>query len=521
MIAGSPRGGSTGSPRWVRNVALGDRPRDDRADPARRHHGAARPQSDRGDVALPARARRPRAAPSSSRSRRGATRAGSRHRPGPHWLRTSSRGRASPRARRSSSPGRSRRRPARIRAARTSERLGLGDHRHRLRARARDRGRSGSASSSSAVFLWRLRRELPGIAAALGRRCSSCSSSQMIVGEVQYRNALPWWLVAHPRLARGDDLGADGRDRVRPLHRPPARRLSPAGVDRRSAAKLRRWSSRPPDRRAADVAPPRPDRRIPRLERRRPGRDARGRHAGARLGRAHASPTSIPRAFVDFQATRPTVSLDEGLTRRIEWPETTFYAAAHPGRRSRRRDPARRRAELPLARVQRPRRSASRATSASSSSSRSARCSPTCRTRGPRRSRARRATSRSSRSSGCRRRATRARRASSACCTTPSARRASRRSASGRRCRTTSRSRRAPAPRGRSATGSASCSRSTIDLHRARGGGGDLRRADHRGRRLRSRDAGVRRGARAAGRHDRRADRRDATCRRASHSPPS
>jgi hypothetical protein len=27
-----------------------------------------------------------------------------------------------------------------------------------------------------------------------------------------------------------------------------------------------------------------------------------------------------PEGFVDFQATRPHVSLDEGLTRRIEWP---------------------------------------------------------------------------------------------------------------------------------------------------------------------------------------------------------
>ncbi len=38
-----------------------------------------------------------------------------------------------------------------------------------------------------------------------------------------------------------------------------------------------------------------------------------------------------PEGFVDFQATRPTVSLDEGLTRRIEWPETVFHAAAIPG----------------------------------------------------------------------------------------------------------------------------------------------------------------------------------------------
>ena len=92
-------------PRWVRNVALVDRARDDRADPARRHHGPARSPSARGDVALPARAARPRAARSSSRSRRGATRAGSRRRPGPRWLRARRRWSASPPARCSSSPG--------------------------------------------------------------------------------------------------------------------------------------------------------------------------------------------------------------------------------------------------------------------------------------------------------------------------------------------------------------------------------------------------------------------------------
>jgi proteasome assembly chaperone (PAC2) family protein len=34
---------------------------------------------------------------------------------------------------------------------------------------------------------------------------------------------------------------------------------------------------------------------------------------------------------VDFQANRPHVSLDEGLTRRIEWPENIFYSARVPG----------------------------------------------------------------------------------------------------------------------------------------------------------------------------------------------
>ena len=38
-----------------------------------------------------------------------------------------------------------------------------------------------------------------------------------------------------------------------------------------------------------------------------------------------------PEGFVDFQATRPHVSLDEGLTRHIEWPENAFYHASIPG----------------------------------------------------------------------------------------------------------------------------------------------------------------------------------------------
>jgi proteasome assembly chaperone (PAC2) family protein len=38
-----------------------------------------------------------------------------------------------------------------------------------------------------------------------------------------------------------------------------------------------------------------------------------------------------PEGFVDFQATRPHVSLDEGLTRRIEWPENALYRASIMG----------------------------------------------------------------------------------------------------------------------------------------------------------------------------------------------
>ena len=38
-----------------------------------------------------------------------------------------------------------------------------------------------------------------------------------------------------------------------------------------------------------------------------------------------------PEGFVDFQSTRPTVSLADGITRRIEWPENIFHAGAIAG----------------------------------------------------------------------------------------------------------------------------------------------------------------------------------------------
>src|SRR2546425_15020 len=53
--------------------------------------------------------------------------------------------------------------------------------------------------------------------------------------------------------------------------------------------------------------------------------------AGAYLARAWAARefASIDaESFYDFQATRPTVSLVDGYTRKIEWPENTFLHAA-------------------------------------------------------------------------------------------------------------------------------------------------------------------------------------------------
>ncbi|HXQ88247.1 MAG TPA: PAC2 family protein [Solirubrobacterales bacterium] len=37
-----------------------------------------------------------------------------------------------------------------------------------------------------------------------------------------------------------------------------------------------------------------------------------------------------PEEYFDFQTTRPTITLDEGQTRRIEWPENNLYAARVP-----------------------------------------------------------------------------------------------------------------------------------------------------------------------------------------------
>jgi len=38
-----------------------------------------------------------------------------------------------------------------------------------------------------------------------------------------------------------------------------------------------------------------------------------------------------PENFFDFQATRPHVSLEDGVTRRIDWPSTVFYHGRPPG----------------------------------------------------------------------------------------------------------------------------------------------------------------------------------------------
>ena len=51
----------------------------------------------------------------------------------------------------------------------------------------------------------------------------------------------------------------------------------------------------------------------------------------ARLWNAQKFADIDPELFVDFQATRPHVSLDEGAARRIDWPENAFFRARIPG----------------------------------------------------------------------------------------------------------------------------------------------------------------------------------------------
>ena len=51
----------------------------------------------------------------------------------------------------------------------------------------------------------------------------------------------------------------------------------------------------------------------------------------ARLWEAEKFADIDPEAFVDFQATRPHVTLDEGMQRKIVWPENGFYHGPIPG----------------------------------------------------------------------------------------------------------------------------------------------------------------------------------------------
>ena len=145
----------------------------------------------------------------------------------------------------------------------------------------------------------------------------------MVLGETQYRTHLPWWLVLVHVGARGRGVGRPCA-LVTVLRRPPADLAAP---ERR----LTEWrtsfeSTQRPDARAA-----RPGRRVPRLERRRPGRLARGRlpraDVGRRALRGHRSRRSSSTSRWPVRTCRSST----GTTRQIDWPETSFYHARPAG----------------------------------------------------------------------------------------------------------------------------------------------------------------------------------------------
>ena len=51
----------------------------------------------------------------------------------------------------------------------------------------------------------------------------------------------------------------------------------------------------------------------------------------AKIWNAQQFASIDPEGFYDFQATRPMVSLVDGITRRIDWPENDFYSATPDG----------------------------------------------------------------------------------------------------------------------------------------------------------------------------------------------
>ena len=112
---------------------------------------------------------------------------------------------------------------------------------------------------------------------------------QMAVGEIQYRTHLPWRLVLVHVGARGGGLG----DARRLRHGSVA---SAAGARSGPHVDWNRWPTSFASHRRPELDAAGPDRRLPRLERRRPGRLARGRLPRQDLGGASGSPRSTRRS---------------------------------------------------------------------------------------------------------------------------------------------------------------------------------------------------------------------------------
>ena len=221
----------------------------------------------------------------------------------------------------------------------------------------------------------------PATGAARHRSCGRGAARRAPGPDDRRRGPVPKRVAVvarrHPRLARGDDLDADRRDRLFACTVLPAPLVSSGPVVR-----IRRW-------RASSRSTSSPTLRRPVLIAAFRGWNDGGQAAtlaagtlAAGLG-CEAVRGDRPRRIRRLPGNAPA-----GLARRgDDAPHRVARDRVSRGRDPRcrpgRRDPARRRAELPLATVQRVGRRAGRASSASSSSSRSARCSPTCRTRGP------------------------------------------------------------------------------------------------------------------------------------------
>ena len=162
-------------------------------------------------------------------------------------------------------------------------------------------------------------------------------AAQMVVGEIQYRTELPWWLVlVHVTLAA--TLWAATVVFVASLWRPhrvgcrdgaTTSFVSSAGRNCGGPVLVRSFRGWNDGGQGASLA-------------------------GAFLARAWGAERFAeidPESFFDFQSTRPHVSLVEGRSRRIDWPENSFHPARLRRGSPRRRAPARDRAEPPLAHV--------------------------------------------------------------------------------------------------------------------------------------------------------------------------
>ena len=231
------------------------------------------------------------------------------------------------------------------------------------RTRATARRRTGSGALQPAVYVHAratagLRRALPvrprlprraarALAAAVRARRSAllvpAARCRWALGETQYRTHLPWWLVlvhvglaaaVWARLVALVDRSCGGR---RPFRAAAARRLT-------------RWPTSFESHAAARRCAARPDRRLPRLERRRPGASLAAGYL-AKTWQAERFADIDPEDFFDFQ-----VDAAARLARRRRDPADRLardglLPRAARRARPRRRAAARDRAEPPLADV--------------------------------------------------------------------------------------------------------------------------------------------------------------------------